>query len=104
MKLSFERRTGNSYKILDATVEVDADLLGGGDGIIIMLHSIKNAAPHAEDASTASEGLIEYLAREIEKQKRFGNFVIIHKGKVVFSLDKGLRKGAQVSTDIRQKI
>lgn len=104
MKLIFEKRSGNSYTIRDAAVEVDAELLGGGDGMLIMLHSIKRASPLADEANTPSEELIAHLAREIENQKRFGNFVIIHKGKVVFSLDKGLREGAQISTEIRQKI
>lgn len=90
--------------IRDAVVEVDAELLGGGDGMLIMLHSIKSVEPLAGEETTASEELIGYLAREIEKQKRFGNFVIIHKGKVAFSLNKGLREGTQVSTEIRQKI
>lgn len=104
MKLIFERRSGNSYTIRDATVEVDAELLGGGDGMLIRLQSIKNAVPFVGEANASSEELIEYLAREIEKQKRFGNFVIIHKGKVVYSLDRSLRKGVQISTDIMQRI
>lgn len=104
MKLVFERRSGNSYTIKDTTVEVDAELLGGGDGMLIMLHSIKSAALLTKEANAASEDLIEYFACEIERQKRFGNFAIIHKGKVVYSLDNSLPKGAQISTDIRQKI
>ncbi len=103
MSLIFEKRSGNSYTINDGVIEVNAELLGGGDGMLIMLHSIKAAAPATVEASNGSEDLIAYLAQEIERQKGFGKFVIIHKGKVVFSLDKGLQEGAQVSTEIKQK-
>jgi hypothetical protein len=102
MKFAFEKRSGNSYTIRNAVIEVDAELLGGGDGMLIMLHSIKKVEP-LDEASSSTEALIEYFGEEIEKQKRFGTFVIIHKGKVVFSLDKALRRGSQISTKIRQK-
>jgi hypothetical protein len=96
MELIFERHSGNSYTIRDAVIQATVELLGGGDGMLVMLHSIKAVEPLKDGVDTSIESLINYLGHEITKQKRFGSFVIINKEKVVFSLDKELPSGTHI--------
>ena len=103
MELIFERHSGNSYTIKNAVVQATVELLGGGDGMLIVLHSIKAVEPLKEGMDTSTEALIDYLAHEIIEQKRFGDFVVISNGKVVFSLDKDVPSGSRISSKIKQK-
>jgi len=103
MDLIFEEGSGNSYTIKDGVIEADVELLGGGNGMLIVLHSIKALGLPKDGVNTDVQSLADYLAEEIIKQKRLGKFTIIHKGKVLFSLNKEVKSGTQIRTDnIRQ--
>jgi hypothetical protein len=103
MELIFERQSGNNYTIKDAMIQATVELLGGGKGMLIVLHSIKAVEPLKEGVDTSSEALISYLGHEIAMQKRFGAFIIIDGGKVLFSLDEDIQIGSPISSKITLK-
>jgi hypothetical protein len=102
MKLIFEKQAGNNYTIKDAVIQATVELLGGGKGMVIVLHSVKAVEPLKEGVDTSPEAMISYLGHEIMKQKRFGTFIIIRGEKVVFSLDEDIPTGSRISSKITQ--
>jgi len=99
-KLVVKHSAGNKYTIESDLISATCDLLGGGNGMMIMLHTIEmKENGHGAKIIPPAE-LIDHLASKIQELKRYGKFIIIYKGQVAFSLDEDLSRGMNIPTTV----
>lgn len=89
MPLKITWVSGNSYRLHDEFLLAEADLLGGGEGMTVILNSIHPAAPVDSRSATDAneETLISHLVVRLKELNRFRSFVVARHGKVVASVN-----------------
>jgi hypothetical protein len=98
MPLEITYVSGNRFKIHDAFVTADVEMLGGEEGMAIILRTIKMGESVTSCASPSELSLIAYLGEGLVKLRRFRSFMVCREGVVVFSTDKNAPIGMQNPT------
>jgi hypothetical protein len=102
MSLEIKYIAGNNYRIHDAFVVAEAELLGGGGGMAINLRSIRAADPTQSRPETdiSEAALISYLEKGLIELRRYRSFIVAYNGMVVASTDAEAPKGSRIPTKI----